>query len=131
MNHCRRGTSRQDLLPQNLLLSWDLDSLTNDTWVSVIDWECTCIGDPAYDLSIVTRGSRKLLGVANSRALFFDAYRAAGGREVAEQDVRVHELLLILGWLNDAFLEYRKPHPSGQGPEHYEQRLESFLSRPP
>jgi len=45
-----------DLLPQNLL--WDFMGTGT---ISVIDWECARIGDPAYDLAIVTRGARQPL----------------------------------------------------------------------
>lgn len=45
-----------DLLPQNLLCD-----IHDDDRISVIDWECARIGDPAYDLAIVTRGARQPL----------------------------------------------------------------------
>ena len=41
-----------DLLPQNIL--WDFD----DDQLTLVDWEFARVGDPAYDLAIVTRGAR-------------------------------------------------------------------------
>ena len=50
-----------DLLPQNLLLAIEDDSV-GDPEIAVIDWECAQIGDAAYDLAIVTRGVRRPFG---------------------------------------------------------------------
>ena len=45
-----------DLLPLNLLWGRETDEL------GVVDWESARIGDPAYDLAIVTRGHAKPFG---------------------------------------------------------------------
>jgi aminoglycoside phosphotransferase (APT) family kinase protein len=63
-----------DLLPQNLLFDRSAEGR-----VAVIDWECAEIGDPAYDLAIVTRGVRKPLGVASGLRRLVEYYNEAGG----------------------------------------------------
>ncbi len=81
-----------DLLPQNIMCHE-----IKDEWrVALIDWEFAEIGDPAYDLAIVTRGDRKLMGINNGLELLVDAYRQADGIELSVADVRIHELILFL-----------------------------------
>jgi len=114
-----------DLLPQNIICGED-----GGQWkVAIIDWEFTEIGDPAYDLAIVTRGDRKLLGIGNSLKLLVEAYREAGGIELTVADVRIHELLLFLKWLWDSAKQQRRGIHEGHGPDHYIQRLNSLLHR--
>ncbi len=112
-----------DLLPQNLIFS------LNDEAPGVVDWEFACIGDPAYDLAIVTRGRRKLFRCPDGRKMLIDAYIQAGGASLEEKDVICHELVLILGWLWEAAERRRKGCRGDQPPEFYEQMIEPILRR--
>ena len=47
-----------DLLGQNILLGLEEPSGPATT-STLIDWEFACRGDPAYDLAIVTQGTRR------------------------------------------------------------------------
>jgi aminoglycoside phosphotransferase (APT) family kinase protein len=114
-----------DLLPQNIMCY-----AIKDEWrVALIDWEFAEIGDPAYDLAIVTRGDRKLMGINNGLELLIDAYRQADGIELSVADVRIHELILILNWLWNSAKRHRNGKTSGHGPDYYLQRLKSLLRR--
>jgi aminoglycoside phosphotransferase (APT) family kinase protein len=114
-----------DLLPQNIIC-YEI----KDEWrVALIDWEFAEIGDPAYDLAIVTRGDRKLMGINNGLELLLGAYRQADGIELSVTDVRIHELILLLNWLWDSTERHRKGKTSGHGPDYYLQRLKSLLRR--
>lgn len=114
-----------DLLPQNIHCG---DS--RGEWkTAVIDWEFAEIGDPAYDLAIVTRGDRKLMGTNNGLRHLVDWYRKSGGIELSLADVRIHELLMLLNWLWDSDQGHRRGRTEGHGPEHYAQRVESLLRR--
>ena len=88
-----------------------------------------CIGDPAYDLAIVSRGNRNIHGVKEGVNVLVEEYLAVGGRPISVTDVRVHELLLVLRWLEGAWREYQKPTASGQGPDFYENQLRSLHRR--
>lgn len=77
-----------DLLGQNILLSFDGPH-------HVIDWEYALCGDPAYDLAIVTRGAKQPFQIAGGLARLLEAYEAHGGRGVAPEHVRLHELCLV------------------------------------
>ena len=114
-----------DLLPQNILCHE-----TRAEWkVALIDWEFAAIGDPAYDLAIVTRGDRKLMGINNGLGLLVENYRKAGGIELSAVEVRIHELLLFLNWLWESAEAEKKGQHRGHGPDHYAQRIESLLRR--
>ena len=114
-----------DLLPQNILCFE-----APDGWqVALIDWEFAEIGDPASDLAVVTRGDRKLMGIKNGLHLLMESYRHAGGIELSADDVRIHELLLCLNWLQESAEAEKKGRRHGHGPEYYEQRLVSLLRR--
>jgi hypothetical protein len=63
-----------DLLPQNLL--WDFHG---EGRISVIDWESARIGDPAYDLAIVTRGARQPHKESGGLERLLDRYNEAAG----------------------------------------------------
>ena len=117
-----------DLLPQNLLWNWEASS-REETLVGIVDWEMACIGDPAYDLAIVSRGNRNVQGVKEGVKVLVGEYLAFGGRPISVTDVRVHELLLVLRWLEEAWREYQKPKASGQGPDFYENQLRSLYRR--
>jgi len=81
-----------DLLPQNILVSceWPEGS------VGVLDWEFAKIGDPAYDLAIVTRGARNPLKVTHGLDRLLARYSEFSGSDVPVDAVRVYELLLHL-----------------------------------
>jgi aminoglycoside phosphotransferase (APT) family kinase protein len=117
-----------DLLPQNLLYDWEA-STREDARVGIIDWELAFIGDPAYDLAIVSRGNRKVQGVKEGVKVLIDEYLNAGGKPISLSDIRVHELLLVLHWLEESWREYQKPEARGHGPEFYENQLRSLLRR--
>lgn len=117
-----------DLLPQNLLWDWE-ESSREEPLVGIVDWEMARIGDPAYDLAIVSRGNRNVHGVKEGVRVLVEEYLAFGGRPIELTDVRVHELLLILRWLEESWREYQKPHASGHGPDFYENQLQSLYRR--
>lgn len=113
-----------DLLPQNLLLDF-----ADTREIAVIDWESAQIGDPAYDLAIVTRGSRKPLREAGGFQLLLDAYNKQAAEPVSAAAVRVHELLLHLNWLAETDQAQRAGVREGQGPEFYENQLTALARR--
>lgn len=77
-----------DLLGQNLLLSWD------DGPPVVLDWSEATLGDPAYDLAIVTRGVRRPFQVTGGLQRFLDEYNRHADRPLSRTDVHVYELCL-------------------------------------
>jgi len=113
-----------DLLPQNLLC----DVLEAGV-VSVVDWECARIGDPAYDLAIVTRGDRKPLKAPGAFHRLLAFYNEAAGASVSASSVHIHELLLHLRWIAEAAHDQDARTLQGHGPEHYIQKLQSILRR--
>lgn len=115
-----------DLLPQNILGNWPIDE-REQALAGIIDWEMACIGDPAYDLAIVTRGDRKVLGVRDGIKALVAEYGEAGGKAISIRDVRVHELILVLRWLEEAWREYQTASPSGHRPNYYETKLRSVF----
>jgi len=112
-----------DLLPQNVLENWETGE------VGVVDWEYARIGDPAYDLAIVTRGRRKLLGCSDGLRRLVEAYRNAGGAAINHADVVLHELLLALGLLVEAIRDDREDTRHGYPPEHCRDMLKRLLRR--
>ncbi len=114
-----------DLLPQNLICG----DFKGEWRTSVVDWEFAEIGDPAYDLAIVTRGDKKVEGKKNGLKILLNAYIDAGGVEISMADVRIHELLLVIKWLWDSEETRRQGRHYGHGPDYYEQKLESVLCR--
>ena len=115
-----------DLLPQNLLSEWP-SAEQQDAPVAVVDWEMAQVWEPAYELAIVSRGDRKVLGVKNGLKVFVEEYLDCGGQPVSVDDVRVHEFLLLLNWLEESWREYQKPVPRGHGPDYYEAKLLSLF----
>jgi hypothetical protein len=77
----------------------------------------------------VTRGDRKLLGIKDGLHLLIESYRHARGTELSASDVRIHELLLCLNWLQESVEAEKKGWRHGQGPEYYVKRLTSLLRR--
>lgn len=114
-----------DLLPQNLLPT----GFGPESTVGVVDWEFAKIGDPAYDFAIVNRANRKFAGVPSGLEKLLAAYRHAGGDEFPLADVRAHECLLLLNWLEDSIDENPGDLSDGHGPDHYVDRITSFLKR--
>ena len=125
---CVLGVLHGDLLPQNLLCDWPTSG-PQDTPVGVVDWEMAQVGDPAYELAIVSRGDRKVLGVNDGLQMLFKDYLEFGGQPVSLTDVRVHEFLLLMRWLEEAWREYQKPVTRGHGPDYYEAKLQSLFRR--
>ncbi len=113
-----------DLLPQNLL--WDFH---NEGGISVIDWESARIGDPAYDLSIVTRGARQPLQESGILARLLAVYNEANGASLSASAVQIHELLMQLRWLGDAARAEAAGTLEGHGPEQHAQKIQSMLRR--
>ncbi len=98
-----------DLLGQNILI----DPVDPQRAVAVIDWEYSLVGDPAYDLAIVTRGLRRPFQMADGLDRVLAAYHEAGGVPLTKTDVHLHELCLLGGYLLDA-LQSDHPHPADQ-----------------
>jgi aminoglycoside phosphotransferase (APT) family kinase protein len=113
-----------DLLPQNLLID---RSETNK--IAVIDWDCSQIGDPAYDLAIVTRGVRQPLGVADGLRRLVELYNETAEERIPVSAVIVHELWLHLNWMAEAAENRAKNRFGGHGPEHYAALLGGILRR--
>ena len=112
-----------DLLPQNLLLD-DVDR----SRVSIVDWQEAIIGDPAYDLAVVTRGVRKPLGVQHGLEQLVDLYNETAEQKLPVNAVVVHELLFHLSWLSDA-MKTQPKRVGGHAPEHYAELLGGILRR--
>ncbi|MCP4962857.1 MAG: phosphotransferase, partial [Actinomycetia bacterium] len=107
-----------DLLGQNILLLFDDDRL------GLIDWENAQLGDPAYDLAIVTRGLRRPFKTDDGLARLLDAYAEAGGAPVTAAEVHLWELWLITGWYREAL-----EGAPGHAPSQYLNHLRGILSR--
>jgi aminoglycoside phosphotransferase (APT) family kinase protein len=106
-----------DLLGQNILLNPEAPP-------ALIDWEYATLGDPAYDLAIVTRGVRQPFQVAGGLDRLLEAYAAAGGASVTVSDVRFHEIHLAAVWYRDALAG-----AGAEPPEQAQQRLLGILRR--
>jgi len=63
--------------------------------LGLIDWQCARVGDPAYDLAIVTRGVSRPFGVDRGLDRLLDAYARSGGAPVGRREVRLHEALIL------------------------------------
>jgi aminoglycoside phosphotransferase (APT) family kinase protein len=101
-----------DLLGQNILMF-------PDEAPAVIDWEFCRIGDPAFDLAIVTRGVRRPFQMARGLDRLLEAYAAAGGDPIARSEVHLYELCLAARWYREAL--------RGRGSEPPEQALARLL----
>jgi aminoglycoside phosphotransferase (APT) family kinase protein len=97
-----------DLLGQNILVF-------PDEAPAVIDWEFCRMGDPAFDLAIVTRGVRRPFQMARGLDRLLDAYAAAGGDPIKRSEVHLYELCLAARWYREAL--------HGRGSEPPEQAL--------
>ena len=89
----------------------------------------TRIGDPAYDLAIISRGDRKVLGRQEGVRALVEEYTNAGGSPVSLTDVHLHELLLVLNWLEESLREHQEPRVGGHGPNFYVDKLRSLFRR--
>ena len=70
-----------------------------------------------------------MLGVKDGVKVLLDEYLQFGGKSISLTDVRVHELILVLHWLEESWREYEKPQASGHGPDFYENQLRSLFRR--
>jgi Ser/Thr protein kinase RdoA (MazF antagonist) len=90
-----------DLLGQNILRDPG-----GDPPYGVIDWEYTALGDPAYDLAIVTRCARQPFQIPDGAQRLLEAYHGSGGSPTVSLDhVRLHELALAAGWYRAALAD--------------------------
>jgi aminoglycoside phosphotransferase (APT) family kinase protein len=89
-----------DLLGQNLLLSWD------DGPPVVLDWSEATLGDPAYDLAIVTRGARRPFQVTGGLQRLLEEYNRHAERPLSGADVHVYELCLRGKLYQDAVADH-------------------------
>lgn len=64
----------------------------------MIDWEYACLGDPAWDLAIVTRGAKKPFGLANGLQRLLEFYNHLGGCQITAKEIYFYELCLAVGW---------------------------------
>jgi aminoglycoside phosphotransferase (APT) family kinase protein len=96
-----------DLLGQNILVFPDQPP-------AVIDWEFCRMGDPAFDLAIVTRGVRRPFQMARGLDRLLDAYATAGGDPIKRSEVHFYELCLAARWYREA-LQGRGSEPPEQG----------------
>lgn len=78
-----------DLLSQNILV--DLRS-GDDVRLSVVDWDAVRLGDPAFDLGMVTGGYETVFGTGQTADDLLEAYRRRTGEAVRRTTVRIYEL---------------------------------------
>ena len=97
-----------DLLGQNILLC-------PGEPLALIDWEFCRMGDPAYDLAIVTRGTRRPFQMADGLSRLLESYEQAGGERIRPASVHFHEICLAVSWYRAAL--------DGEGAELPEQAL--------
>lgn len=82
------------------------------------------LGDPAYDLAIVTRGVRLPFQIDKSMDRLLDEHARAGGADVTRAHVHLYEPALVAGWYRDS-LNGVGPH----APPQERQRLRALLRR--
>jgi len=109
-----------DLLGQNILV----DPEQPEWAFAVIDWEYSRVGDPAYDLAIVTRGVRRPFKMADGLDRVLVAYHEEGGTPLTKTDVHFHELCLLGGNYLDSL---RGDHPDP--PDQVLQHMRGLLGR--
>jgi aminoglycoside phosphotransferase (APT) family kinase protein len=98
-----------DLLGQNLLVA-----LEDEEPLGLIDWSHALIGDPAYDLAIVTRGARRPFKLEGGLAKLLDAYERRSGMRIAVAEVRLHELCLLARFCLDDFRAFGRASPRAE-----------------
>lgn len=84
-----------DLLGQNVIVDVD-DAWREVEAVHVIDWDAAMLGDPAYDLAVVSRAYRRPL--RSSLEEFVKRYVDAAEIDVTVSHVRLYELALRAKW---------------------------------
>ncbi len=85
-----------DMLPK----SPDLEEAS----ISVVDWESVTLGDPAYDLAIVSRGHRRVFKTDGQRLPeLVDAYNDRADAPVDIDHVRIWELWLKAKFFLETF----------------------------
>lgn len=77
-----------DLLAQNVVLP------TGGGPPVLLDWERSERGDPAYDLFVCLRATRRAHEPSRGHATLFEAYRAAAGAALDEPATRIYELAM-------------------------------------
>ncbi len=106
-----------DLLGQNILLDFENPP-------ALIDWEYSRLGDPAYDLAIVTRGRKQPFKRRDGFQEFLDVYNETAELHLRPTDVRVYEVYLYLTWFMESCRgEGRHPPPVAL------ERLQALLRR--
>lgn len=66
-----------------------------DKEIGVIDWEFAALGDPAYELALMTRGESKPFGRDDGLQRLLRGYMSAGGTKLIAADVRLYELCMV------------------------------------
>lgn len=99
-----------DLLGQNLHMTRE------DDVVGVVDWGAATLGDPAYDLAIVTRGVRRPFGAPDGLQRLVDAYNRHAAWPLTTGEVHLHEVVLKAGFYVGAVEQY------GHGSPHAEEQ---------
>lgn len=92
-----------DLLGQNILLAPGHPT-------GLIDWEQARLGDPAYDLAIVTRGGRQPFKIDRGLDRLLESY-AACAPEVRKEHVHLYELCLLTRWYRESLDPRLRSHP--------------------
>ncbi len=110
-----------DLLGQNILIPVFAES---EPRYGLLDWEFACVGDPAYDLAIVTRGKRNHFQIHDGFQRLLEAYEEAGGQPIRATEVSLHEVCLAAHWYAQS-LEPSSSVSSGQE----RARLKGVLAR--
>lgn len=106
-----------DLLGQNIRL----DPTDDDGRLGLIDWEYVAVGDPAYDLAIVTRGTKRPFQVADGLQRLLEAYNRPVAVPLVSADVHFFELELLIG-------DYQHCCVAGSSTEQLEQRRRAIAS---
>lgn len=118
-----------DLLGQNLLVDGllrDPNAEPEEHELGVVDWDAAVVGDPAYDLSIVTRGVRQPFQTAGGLEKLVDAYARRSGRRLKTSRVRLYELPLAAGFYRQAVESHGEGSPHA---ENVRQRFRSVVRR--
>jgi hypothetical protein len=83
------------------------------------------LGDPAYDLAIVTRGVRQPFQVGQGLERLLDAYAAHAARRIIACDVHLYELCIVGLWYRAAIAGASDREP----PEQALGRVRNVLTR--
>ena len=95
-----------DLLGQNLKVGLD-----EETPLGILDWEFAVLGDPAYELSVVTGGVRRPFGVQRGLERLIDAYNARTGEELTPAHVQLYEIAMLAGYYGEDADEWGSNNP--------------------